>query len=76
VITDERKQPYPNSRWIGRKCSFDHAGKRLVGTVEEATFAGWTKRGAIPDWQLKIRGASGKTLTVSLVEAHTSFPES
>lgn len=71
--------PNPH-RWIGRAISFDDpAGgippRRLVGIVDAARYVGRTKRGAIPDYELTIRGQSGKTVTVSLVESYATFPE-
>lgn len=48
---------------------------RLSGTVTSHNYAGRTKRGNIPDYTLTIVGKSGKTLTVSMVESHASFPE-
>ena len=69
----ELAPPFPSARWEGRACSFDHGGVRLVGICERATWAGYTVRGAIPDWRLLIRGASGRTVEVSLVEQHVTF---
>jgi hypothetical protein len=60
---------------IGRTCSFDYAGKRLVGVITEAKDAGLTERGKIPDATCTIRGASGKSVEVSLVEAYVSLKE-
>jgi hypothetical protein len=78
---DNLIDPHPNhSRFVGRPISFDHpagdpARKRLVGTVEAQQFAGYKARGAIPDYTLTVRGKSGKTLTISLVESYATFPD-
>jgi hypothetical protein len=63
----------PQRNWIGLRCSFDYDGKRLAGVVTAQEWSGLTVRGAIPDWSLCIRGQSGKTLTVSLVNNYVSF---
>lgn len=74
--------PHPNpTRFVARAVSFDHAAggapvARLVGIVEAQRFAGYTARGHIPDYHLDVRGKSGATLTISLVESYATFPES
>lgn len=70
--------PAGAARFVGRPVSFDdiHGGRaerRLVGMVDHARYVGRTKRGAIPDYELTVRGASGKTVTVSLVENYVIF---
>ena len=72
--------PYPPSKFVGRQCSFDEPNprgkpRRFVGTIESATYVGRTKRGYIPDYQLLVRGQSGKALKVSLVEGYTTLIE-
>lgn len=68
-------------QFVGRRISFDGpvgtplAGRRLVGVVERAEYAGRTARGDIPDYTLTVRGASGSLLTVSLVESYATFPD-
>ena len=63
-------------KWIGLRVSFNHGGKRLVGTVLRAHYIGRTVRGDIPDFALTIAGASGATLeNVSLVESYASFSD-
>ncbi len=64
-----------NRRWCGRSIVFEYVGKTLTGTVISQAYAGRTKRGDIPDWTLKVQGASGKTLEISLVESRATFPE-
>ncbi len=65
--------------FIGRRVSFigssgsPLAGKNLVGIVEAATYAGKTERGSIPDYALTVRGASGNTTEISLVENYASI---
>lgn len=60
---------------VGRSCQFDHPGlgKRVSGVITEAVDAGVTAKGAIPDAKVTIRGASGATVEVSLVEQHVQF---
>lgn len=67
--------PYADQpkRWVGRTVRFDHNGARLVGVVTAQKWAGRTPRGALPDYTLTVRGNSGKTLDVSLVESRASF---
>jgi len=55
---------------IGRAVSFDHEGKRLVGTITEASDAGLSQPGNIPDAVVVIRGQSGKTISVSVVSSN------
>lgn len=67
--------------WIGRKVSFDRelgnplAGQRLVGLIEDCRYVGSTKRGEIPNYQIMVRGASGKTCEVNLVEQYAFISE-
>lgn len=49
------------------------AGKTFVGIVESGRYIGKTERGAIPNWELTVRGASGKAVTVNMVEQYTLF---
>jgi hypothetical protein len=65
--------PYPESHWVGKRCSFNYETKRLCGTVLKAEYIGRTQRGQLPDYSLQVAGASGKTLTISLVENYASF---
>lgn len=73
------KDPYASepSRWIGRSARFLPVGKthgpQLVGIVTAQRYTGRTAKGDIPDYALECRGASGKVVTVSLVENRVSF---
>jgi hypothetical protein len=60
---------------VGRHVAFDAQGKRLVGVIAEATDNGFSPVGKIPDAKVTIRGTSGATLTVSLVEANVQLKE-
>lgn len=60
---------------VGLKCTFDHAGKRLTGVITAAKDNGLTARGAIPDFLVTVRGQSGATVEVSMVETYMSFPD-
>jgi hypothetical protein len=76
----QERDPHPKpNRFLGRRVSFDYeAGgrvSRLIGVVEAQRYTGRTDRGQIPDYELSIRGSSGKAVTVSLVESYASFPE-
>lgn len=73
----EELPPYPETRFKGRKVSFDnpHGKLRLVGTIESARWVGRTIKGNIPDWHVCIVGQSGKKVTVSLVESKLSFQD-
>ena len=75
MSTPADNDPYADQpkKWVGKTARFDHAGQRLVGVVIAQKWAGRTARGAIPDYTLTIRGNSGKTLDVSLVESRASF---
>lgn len=68
--------PHPAGpgRFLGLAASFTHPsnGKRLRGIVCASRYIGPTARGAIPDYEVTIRGASGSTITVSLVESQLS----
>lgn len=76
-MTTDEDDPHPRkNRFVGLAVSFDHAGRRLVGTVESQRYIGRTVRGDIPDYTLSIRGASGARVEASLVESHATFPES
>lgn len=70
--------PHPAgpSRFVGRVVSFTHDGKRLLGTIEAASFIGYTQRGAIPDYRLTVRGKTGRSVEVSHVESMANFPDS
>lgn len=72
----QETDPHPNTkRFVGKRCSFDHQGKRLAGVITAQEYIGRTERGAIPDYRLTVRGQSGRTLTISLVESYTSISE-
>ena len=60
---------------VGLKCSFDRDGKRVVGVVTAAQPADHYGPGKIPDFLVTVRGASGATVTVSMVETYMSFPD-
>jgi hypothetical protein len=64
------EDPYANQpkKWIGCTAQFLHQGQSLVGIVTAQRFTGRTIKGNIPDYALTIRGKSGKTLEISLVE--------
>lgn len=51
------------------------AGKVLVGIIDAARYLGKTERGAIPNYSLTVRGASGKTVEVNLVEQYARISE-
>jgi hypothetical protein len=72
---NDQADPHPEGgrRFLGRSVSFDSrpgeaSSQRLCGVVERADYIGRTVRGGIPDYRLTIRGDSGKTMVVSLVE--------
>jgi len=69
--------PHPNPmRFVGLRCSFNFDGRRLVGIVQAQTYIGRTVRGQIPDYRLTIRGESGKTVEISLVESYATLTPS
>lgn len=72
---DQDPHPAGPARWIGMRASFNYGEppRRLVGIVEASRYIGRTQRGAIPDYELTVRGTSGKTVTVSLVESYASL---
>lgn len=57
---------------LDKPCSFDgpNKGQRLVGVIKAAVDAGPTERGGVPSAVLTVQGASGKKVTVNLVEHH------
>lgn len=61
---------------IGLKCSFEHNGKRVTGIITDAKPAEPFGKGRIPDFSVTVRGASGRTLTVSMCESYMSLPDS
>lgn len=77
-MTHESKQA---AKWIGKRCSFNSelggpmAGKVLVGIVDAAKYIGKTERGRIPNYSLSVRGQSGKTLEVNLVEQYARISD-
>lgn len=60
---------------VGLKCSFDHHGKRLAGVITDAKDGGFAEPGHIPDLLVTVRGESGRTLTVSMVNTYMSLPD-
>jgi len=82
LFPDYDRDPHPAGaqRFVGRTVRFDYAAaggatRELTGRVENAAYVGRTKRGAIPDYILVIRGKSGRAVEVSLVESHATFPD-
>lgn len=56
---------------IGKPCSFIAPdGRELVGMITEAIETVPYGKGQIPDFVCKVRGASGRTMEVSLVESY------
>ncbi len=53
-----------------RPCSFIHEGKELSGMIVEAVENTPYGPGKIPDFLVTVRGASGRKLTVSLVNSY------
>lgn len=60
-------------KWVGKRCHFLKDGKELIGVVTAQKWAGCTARGALPDYTLVVRGQSGRTMEISLVENKASF---
>lgn len=60
---------------VGLKCSFDHKGKRLTGVITDAKDNGFAEPGHIRDFLITVRGQSGATVSVSLVESYMSLPD-
>ena len=67
VIAEDPYADQPK-KWIGCTAQFIHQGQSLVGIVIAQRFTGRTGKGNIPDYALVVRGQSGKTLEISLVE--------
>jgi len=71
--------PYANQpqRFIGCTVRFLPVGQchgaGLVGIVTAQRFNGRTIKGDLPDYELSVRGNSGKVITISLVENRASF---
>lgn len=68
-------EPSPRRAFVGQFVSFDlrRAGgsvTREKGEVIEQKWLGLTKRGEIPEWELTIRGASGKSVFARLTDDH------
>lgn len=72
-MTSTDPHPAGSARFIGKAVVFSRDGKRLVGVVESARFAGFTTRGNIPDTEMIIVGKSGTKVTASLVENHVDL---
>jgi hypothetical protein len=67
-------EPYPR-QFVGKRCSFNHGGKRLVGIVQKQAYIGRTERGRIPNYRLEVRGISGAVLEVDLVETYATITD-
>lgn len=74
-IHEPDPDPKRTKSYEGRSLSFDFNGRRMVGVCEVSRWNGYTLRGHIPDALLIIRGKSGKTVEISLVESHATFDE-
>lgn len=59
--------------WLEKAVSFDHESKKLVGVIVSQRYVGLNPRGDIPDWLVKIKGASGKILEVSFCDAYVTL---
>lgn len=66
-------EPSIAASFVGSTVAFDHAGKRLVGVVEAKRWVGYTQRGHIPNYELTVRGASGKAMTVDMHAQYVTF---
>lgn len=58
---------------IGLRASFRHGGKNLVGIIDAAQAHGFAEPGHIPDMLVTVRGVSGKTVVVSMVESYMTL---
>lgn len=58
---------------IGLRASFRHKGRELVGIVEAAQANGFAEPGHIPDMLVTVRGESGRTLAVSMVNSYMTL---
>lgn len=67
--------PSNSARFIGRRATFDHNGRRLAGLIAAQEFTGYTERGNIPDYKITVRGDSGRYIEVSLVESYMTIQE-
>lgn len=71
--------PYADEpkKWVGRTARFLPIGKthgpQMVGIVIAQKWAGRNNKGSIPDYTLTVRGQSGKTMEISMVENRATF---
>ena len=71
--------PYASepSKWVGRTARFLPLGvahgAQYVGIVTAQQWAGRTAKGNLPDYRLTVRGQSGNTMEISMVENRATF---
>lgn len=57
--------------YLQKPCSFIAPdGRELAGMIVECVETTPFGPGAIPDYRIVVRGSSGRTMSVSLVESH------
>ena len=68
----DEPDPHPKKdRFVGQQCSFDGPdGKTWSGLILEQTWIGYTERGRIPNYRLKVQGLTGRTVDVDMTEQH------
>lgn len=71
--------PYASEpkKWVGKTARFLPTGKahgtQMVGIVTAQKWVGRTVKGCIPDYELSVRGQSGKVIQISMVENRVTF---
>ena len=73
ATTTTDPHPAGAARFLGLAAIVAHEGRRKRGIICCARYVGRTARGGLPDYEVTLRGASGATVTVSLVESQLSI---
>jgi hypothetical protein len=73
ATTTTDQHPAGAARFLGLAATATHEGRRKRGIICAARYVGRTARGGLPDYEVTLRGASGATVTVSLVESQLSL---
>lgn len=71
------KEPHPRN-WVGKCCSFDLRRKggvttRESGQITAQRWLGFTVRGRIPEYEVTIVGASGRSVFARITRDHVSI---
>lgn len=76
-MTDQEREAAARGFWIGRIATFEatpgQRTPRYAGQIIRVDFTGYQEPNAVPNFSLTVRGRSGKTMAIDLLDQHTDI---